>query len=153
LRPWPTVTVAALLARRPAVAVVAYVCSVLVVRRSGAPADGVPKAMLGAVHQTWLGIGRYAVRFAAPVLAVAILAPGGSTSRRWGRRAAVTSLVLGPALTSWLAEGREHDPVRYVVGKLADDIAYGAGVWSGCLAARTTRPVRPTVRWRPARRA
>jgi mycofactocin system glycosyltransferase len=156
LHPWPTVAVAALLARRPVVAAVAYGCSVLTVgralRHSGAPAEGVPKAMLGAVHQTWLGIGRYAVRFAAPALAVAVVAPGGTAGRRWGRRAAAASLVLGPALTAWLAEGRDHGPVRFVVGRLADDIAYGAGVWSGCRAARTTKPLRPAVRWRPLER-
>jgi mycofactocin system glycosyltransferase len=144
LYPLPTVAVAALLARRPAIAAVAYGCAVLTaVRRSGASADGVPKAMLGAVYQTWLGIGRYAVRFAAPALAVALAAPGSTA-----RRVAVASLVFGPPLAAWLADGRAHDPVRFVAGRLADEIAYGAGVWSGCVTARTTKPVRPSIRWR-----
>jgi mycofactocin system glycosyltransferase len=148
LHPWPTILLTALLAREPVVAAVVYACSVLAARRSGASTEGASKAMLDAVQQTWLGVGRYAVRFAAPVLVAVIVAPGGSATRRWYRRAAAASLVLGPAVTAWLAEGREHDPLRYVVGRLADEIAYGTGVWSGCRAARTTRPLRPTVRWR-----
>jgi mycofactocin system glycosyltransferase len=144
LHPWPTVVVAALLARRPVVAALAYGWSVLAAhRRSGTPTPDVAKAMLGGVHQTWLGIGRYSVRFAAPALVVALLAPGANS-----RRAAVASLLLGPALTAWLAEGRAPDPVRFVVGRLADDVAYGAGVLSGCVTARTTKPIRPSVRWR-----
>jgi len=41
--------------------------------------------------------------------------------------------------------------VRYVLGHLADDVAYGAGVWAGALRARTTAPVRPVIAWHPLR--
>jgi hypothetical protein len=34
---------------------------------------------------------------------------------------------------------------------LADDITCGAGVWAGCLAYRTTIPLRPVVAWRQQR--
>ena len=41
--------------------------------------------------------------------------------------------------------------MRFVLGHLADDVAYGAGVWAGSLRARTTVPVRPAIAWHPLR--
>jgi len=38
-----------------------------------------------------------------------------------------------------------------VLGQLADDAAYGAGVWAGALRARTIAPVCPVLAWRPLR--
>jgi mycofactocin glycosyltransferase len=156
LHPWPALTVASLLAGRPEVAGLGFTGSVLAmrraVRRAGLPARGVVPAMLDGTRQTWLGIGRYACQFGAPVLAAALVAPGGrSPARRWARRAAVASLVLGPPLTAWSARRRSLDPVRYVLGHLADDVAYGAGVWAGALRARSLAPVRPVIAWHPFR--
>jgi mycofactocin glycosyltransferase len=122
------------------------------VHRAGLPARGVVPAMLDGTRQTWLGIGRYASQFGAPVLAAALVAPGGAgPARRWARRAAVASLLLGPPLTAWSARRGSLDPVRYVLGHLADDIAYGAGVWAGALRARSLAPVRPVIAWHPFR--
>lgn len=133
--PWPTLAVLALLARRPGLAVAAYAASVLAMvralRRSGVPADGVPRAMLAAGYRTWRDIGRYAITYAAPVLAVSAMVPGG-----WRR----VGLLVLPALLR-----------RPIVLGAVDDIAYGAGVWVGCVAVRTTRPVLPAVRLRPLR--
>ncbi|MEV8546486.1 mycofactocin biosynthesis glycosyltransferase MftF [Streptomyces sp. NPDC051572] len=156
LQPWPTLTVAALLARRPASAAAGFTVSVLAMNRTlrqgGLPPTGVPGAMLTGVHQTWLGIGRYATQFAAPLLAVALAAPGGSTPvQRWGRRAAAASLLLGPPMAAWQARRPTLDPGRFSLGHIADDLAYGAGVWASCLRARTTKPIRPAVSWRPFR--
>ncbi|MFJ9783139.1 mycofactocin biosynthesis glycosyltransferase MftF [Amycolatopsis sp. NPDC101161] len=149
LHPWPALTVAALLARRPLLAAGGFggaVFSMLkTLRGNDIPTEGVVRAMGTAVHQTWLGAGRYGTQFAAPVLA-ALLVPRG-----WGRRAAVASLLLGPPLTAWAKRRPDLDPVRYTAGALADDIAYGAGVWAGCLTHRTAAPVRPEIAWRPVR--
>ena len=156
LHPWPALTVAGLLAGRPEVAGLSFTGSVLAMRRTvhraGLPARGVVPAMLDGTRQTWLGIGRYACQFGAPVLAAALVAPGGKgPARRWARRAAAASLLLGPPLTAWSTRRRSLDPVRYVLGHLADDMAYGAGVWTGALRARTMAPVRPVIAWRPFR--
>jgi hypothetical protein len=106
--------------------------------------------MLDGTRQTWLGIGRYASQYGIPVLAAALVAPGGSSrARRWARRAGAASLLLGPPLTAWSARRRSLDPVRYVLGQLADDVAYGAGVWAGALRARNLAPVRPAIAWHP----
>ncbi len=156
LHPWSAATVAALLARRPAAAAAGFGGSVLATYRSlhraGVPRQGTVRAMLGATRQTWLGIGRYGTQFAGPLLAAVIVAPGGrSASRRWGRRAAAASLLLGPPVSSWAAGPRTLDPARFTIGRIADDIAYGTGVWSGCVSERTTEPVRPVIGWRRLR--
>jgi mycofactocin system glycosyltransferase len=156
LHPWPTVTVAGLLADSPAVAGLGFAGSVLAMRatlrRAGLPAQGVLPAMVTATRQTWLGMGRYACQFGAPVLAAGLVAPGGARrGRRWARRAAAASLLLGPPLAAWSARRRSLDPVRYVLGQLADDAAYGAGVWAGALRSRSLSPVRPVIAWHPLR--
>jgi mycofactocin system glycosyltransferase len=60
------------------------------------------------------------------------------------RRAAVVAL-LAPAVGDWMAVKRDLDPVRYTAFHVADDLAYGSGVWLGCLRARTVAPLRPRV--------
>jgi mycofactocin glycosyltransferase len=168
LHPWPALAVAALLARRPAPAVAAAAASWLTMsrtlRRAGLPARGVAGAARTGIQQTWLGAGRYATQFGAPVVLAALVWRGqGSAARRLGRRAAVASLLLGPALDAWRAtvrgqdgagrDGPRFDPIRFVCGHIADDIAYGAGVWAGCARERTLAPLYPAVAWRPLRAA
>jgi hypothetical protein len=168
LQPWSAASVAVALARRPTVPVAAAAAAAgaigawlditTTVRRAGVPSDGAAAATLTAIRQTWLGIGRYATQFAAPVLAIALLAPGGRSAGRGsagrrsaGRRAAAASLLLGPVLTAYAERKPELDPLRYVLGHLADDVCYGAGVWAGCVRERTLVPVKPMITWRPVR--
>jgi mycofactocin glycosyltransferase len=156
LHPWPAATVAAALARRPWAAAAAFGGSVVATglarRRADIPRRGLFGAMLGGVRQTWLGTGRYGTQFAAPLLAGVIAVPmTGPASRRWGRRAAAASLLLGPPLTAWAQSRRTLDPARFALGRIADDIAYGLGVWAGCAAERTPAPLRPAIAWRQIR--
>ncbi|OLZ42964.1 mycofactocin biosynthesis glycosyltransferase MftF [Amycolatopsis keratiniphila] len=152
LHPWSILTVAALLARRPLLAATAFGGSVASMvdqlHANDVPQAGAVRVMATAAGQTWLGCGRYATQFAAPVLA-ALMVPGGR--RRWGRRAALASLLLGPPLAGWVKRRPALDPVRYTVAAVADDIAYGSGVWAGCLTHRTAAPLRPAVVRRPLR--
>ncbi|MBA9005362.1 mycofactocin biosynthesis glycosyltransferase MftF [Thermomonospora cellulosilytica] len=146
LHPWPALTVAALLARRPLAAAAAFGMANLTMyrrlRKAGIPTRGVPRAMAEATYRTWLGTGRYATQFAGPAL-LALLAAGGRN--RWPRRVATASLLLGPPLATWSERRPALDPVRFTLGVLADDMAYGAGVWAGCLRHRTAVPVRPMI--------
>jgi hypothetical protein len=71
-----------------------------------------------------------------------VLAPA---SPSWKGRIVVGSLLLSPPLADWLARRPDLDPLRYTLGALADDAAYGAGVLAGCLIHRTAAPLRPVI--------
>jgi mycofactocin glycosyltransferase len=157
LQPWPTITMAALLARRPVTAAAAFGASTALLaarlRDNDLPATGLLGPMANGVRQTWLGTGRWCGQFAAPVLLLALARPGGRTARtRWGRRLAAASLLAGPPLTEWAAQrdaaGRP-DPVRFTARALADQAAYGAGVYAGCLRERMISPLLPAVSVKP----
>ena len=147
----PAATVLALLARRPLLAAAAFTGYLVTLhpnlRRAGVPTDGLLAASLDAVRQTWVGLGRYLSQFATPLLFAVALGRGGR--RPWRRRAAALSLMLAPALTP--ARARGTGPLTRLLGRLADDVAYGAGVWRGCATHRTLRPIRPAFVVRPLR--
>lgn len=149
LHPWFATTVAALLAGRPAAAAAAFTAGVVTTARragrAGLPGSTVLRGCGAGVRQTWLGIGRYGVQFACPLLVG--LALTGSPRRRL----AVLSLLLGPAVTTWTGTGRRVGAIPFgpavleVLAVLADEIAYGAGVYAGCLHHKTIRPLRPKL--------
>jgi hypothetical protein len=157
LQPWPTITMAALLARRPVTAAAVFGVSTALLaarlRDNDLPATGLVAPMANGVRQTWLGTGRWCGQFAAPVLLLALARPGGRTARtRWGRRLAAASLLAGPPLTEWAAQrdaARCPGPVRFTARALADQAAYGAGVYAGCLRERMISPVLPAVSLKP----
>jgi mycofactocin system glycosyltransferase len=60
-------------------------------------------------------------------------------------RLPVAALILAPPLLDWAGREPPLDPVRYVAARLLDDAAYSLGVWQGCLARRTVRPLLPAV--------
>jgi hypothetical protein len=60
-------------------------------------------------------------------------------------RLPVAALILVPPLLDWAERKPPLDPVRYVAARLLDDAAYSIGVWQGCLARRTVRPLLPLV--------
>jgi hypothetical protein len=64
---------------------------------------------------------------------------------RWGRRAAVASLLAGPPLVAWATTRPAIDPIRFAAVALTDDMAYGAGVLASCVRHRTVAPLRPVV--------
>jgi mycofactocin system glycosyltransferase len=148
LDPWSVAAVAALLARRPVAATAAFALSVFVAERKlrghDLPVPGVPRLKAAAVAKTWLGVGRYATQYATPLL-VALMLAGGRAHRV--RRVAAASLLAGPPLVAWATTRPAIDPVRFAAVSLADDMAYGAGVWASCLRHRTIAPLRPIVRW------
>ena len=60
-------------------------------------------------------------------------------------RLPVAALILAPPLLDWAGRKPPLDPARYVAARLLDDAAYSLGVWQGCLARRTVRPLLPVV--------
>ncbi|MER7282628.1 mycofactocin biosynthesis glycosyltransferase MftF [Dactylosporangium sp. NPDC000244] len=151
--PLPAATVAALLARRPLAAGAAFTATVASAARTlhrahvpGDPVRDAVPAMLGATYRTWLNLGRYSVQFASPLLLAAVLAPAVPHERRpWTRRLAAASLLLGPGLAGWCRHRPRLDPARFTAASIADDIAYGSGVWFGSVRHRTLSAIRPVI--------
>jgi len=139
-QPWPAAVAALLLARRPVPAVAAgAVSSVRLARRladAGAPPGMAPVLTVQAVGATLRGLGRATTQLALPLALAA-----GLTGRR--RLAVVAALVAGPALEEWWRLRPGIDPVRWTLASVADDAAYGAGVWRGAVRARTAAPLLP----------
>jgi mycofactocin glycosyltransferase len=63
-------------------------------------------------------------------------------------RLPLLALVAAPPLLGWAERRPPMDPARYAAARLLDDVAYSIGVWRGCLAHRTARPLRPALWWR-----
>ena len=80
------------------------------------------------------------VRVWSPVLLL------GLASRRTRKAAALALLV--PVVRDWANDPGTLDPVRYAALHVADDAAYGVGVWAGCARARTVVPLVPRISWR-----
>jgi mycofactocin system glycosyltransferase len=143
LRPLPTAAVAAALARRPTLVAAAVLTSAVELARTFVP-RGVPPAQClrwsaGGVGWTLIGMGRAVTMLAGPAMLVLALV-------RPRSRAAVAALALAPPVVEWWQRRPPLDPVRWAVASVAEDVAYGAGVWAGCVAARSFAPLLPAVR-------
>lgn len=58
-------------------------------------------------------------------------------------RPAVAAAMVVPPLLEWRERRPALDPVRWTALRLADDFAYGLGVWQGALKARSLRSLLP----------
>jgi len=65
-----------------------------------------------------------------------------SLCSRQARRVTCAAIVL-PSLMSWFTKKPKVDPVSYCALKLADDVAYGTGVWKGVIATRDLGALSP----------
>jgi mycofactocin system glycosyltransferase len=142
LRPWPTAAAVAALAGSPAAALAAVATSAALLARSVGPL-GIPSGQAWAwsaqgAGWTVVGLGRAATMLAAPGLAVL------ATRGRRGARAAL-ALALAPPVVEWVRRRPDLDLPRWVAASVADDVAYGAGVWTSCLRARTAGPFLPST--------
>ncbi len=140
LRTWPTAIVLCALARRWRMATAVYGVAALSLasrlRGTGVP----PRLAFGWTAQsaawTAVGLGR-----AATMLYLPLVVTSGLRSKR---NAIVAGLcICAPPLVDWGRTRPDLDPVRYVLASVADQVAYGAGVWAGCLRTRSLRPLVP----------
>jgi mycofactocin system glycosyltransferase len=162
LQAWPAAVLAGLLARRPVIALAAYAAGTgqlaRLVRGWGIPARDLPGPMAASVLHTWLGAGRWSAQYALPPVAAGLAWPGrrrghgGNPGHRAGRRLALAALLAGAPAAAWLRGRPRLDPVRFTLAYLADEAAYGAGVYRGALAERLADPLLPRLAWRPRRR-
>jgi mycofactocin glycosyltransferase len=142
LRPLPAAAVALGLARRPLPALALSVLSGLALARragkAGISSDLVARWSGEALVSTAEGMGRAGTIAAAPVLVAVVAA-----SRRY--RWSALALLLAPPAGEWLRGRPALDPVRWSLASLADDVAYGLGVWRGCLRERQFSPLIPSM--------
>jgi mycofactocin glycosyltransferase len=131
--------------RRPVLAAATLATSVLLLARRLEGIADHPLALAGRIAgRGTITAVRPAVRGLArtwsPVLVLAL---------GWRRtRSAAALALLVPAIDDWVADRAGLDPWRYAALHVADDLAYGAGVWLGCLDARTAAPLVPRIVWR-----
>lgn len=60
-------------------------------------------------------------------------------------RRVVLAAVIVPAVIDWWRDRPGIDPVRYLALRVVDDVAYGTGVWQGCITARDLSALRPDI--------
>ena len=143
LPPWPTAAWLLLTSRRPMPALVcAAVPAVrlhLRLRSTGLPRSTCVRvaalAASRAVLGTGAGLGGAGLVVTAPLLLALLL--------RRSARATAAAVLLVPPLLEWRARRPALDPFRWTAVRLVDDLAYASGVWRGCLAGRTVKPLRP----------
>ena len=68
-------------------------------------------------------------------------------------RSIVVAAATVPPLLDWLAGRTSLDPVRYVALRVADDVAYGAGLWIGVIEHRQIGALTPKFTNWPGRGA
>ncbi|HEX4219132.1 MAG TPA: mycofactocin biosynthesis glycosyltransferase MftF [Acidimicrobiales bacterium] len=143
VRPLPVAAVALALSRRPLSAAALAILSGLALGRraakAGIPSDLVARWSGEALAATAESLGRAGTVIAGPVLVAAV-----ATSRRY--RWSALALLVAPTLGEWLRRRPPLDPLRWSAVSLADDFAYGLGVWRGCLRERTFSPLIPSIR-------
>lgn len=62
-------------------------------------------------------------------------------------RRVVLAVAVADGLLAWLPQRHRVGPVRFVVARRLDDLAYGTGLWTGALLSRSARALLPN---RPA---
>jgi mycofactocin system glycosyltransferase len=152
---WTAGAWTAALSRRPAgAAALTIAATALLARRlSRVTAERWPVPDRSAEAAAW----RLAVRLAGGGTIAAARPLGSALSRTWWPlaipaalavkklRGPLAALILLPPLLDWADRRPPLDPVRYVAARLLDDAAYSLGVWQGCLARRTARPLLPLI--------
>jgi mycofactocin glycosyltransferase len=143
LRPWPTAVTTALVAGHPVIAIALLAGSTGAtarpLRRYGVPVSTALWWSVQGVAWTVVGVGRALTVLVAPAVVI-----GALRSRR--RAAVAVLLVTVPPLVEWWRRRPALDPVRWTVAAVADDVAYGAGVWVGAVRARSLGPLLPALR-------
>jgi mycofactocin glycosyltransferase len=152
---WTAGAWAAALSGRPvtAAALTAAATALLARRLSRVTGEGWPLPASRAGSAAW----RLALRLAGGGTLAAGRPLGSALSRTWWPlavpaalavprlRVPVAALILAPPVLDWADRKPPLDPVRYVTARLLDDAAYSIGVWQGCLARRTLRPLLPVI--------
>jgi hypothetical protein len=139
---WTAGTWALLAARRPSAAagLLGISTAVLARRLEGVVDRPVPVAARlagsGSVRAV-VPVAGGLTRAYGPLLLAAL------ASRRLRPAAAVA--LAAPVVADYRRQRPDLDPLRYALAHLADDLAYGAGLWAGCWRERTWAPLIPQL--------
>ncbi len=144
--PWTAAAWAAVGARRPVVgAAITAVASGLLARQLQGIVEQPVRAAVrlagGGTLRSGLVVADSVVRAWWPLSLVAAIGV-----RRL--RPALGAAAVVPAVLEWRRLRPEVDPVRWTAARMLDDVAYGWGVWQGCLRERTADPLLPELSWR-----
>ncbi|NIH88045.1 mycofactocin biosynthesis glycosyltransferase MftF [Amycolatopsis granulosa] len=145
---WTALAWLALATGRPTAAVAIALGTAALLPRKLAPLGVPAREALGIALRGHLAAGRFlggALTGAWGPAAVPLLA----LSRR-GRR--VLALAYARHLLDWVRTRPDLDPPRWLLARAAADLAYGAGVWRGCLREGEPGPLVPDLSNWPARR-
>jgi mycofactocin system glycosyltransferase len=142
LRPWPSIAGVLLLTgrARPAAAIVAVQGAFAArrLRAQGVPAHAAFVMPAAAVARTVIGLGRMGTTLYSPVLLCALA---------WNRtRVPAIVLLAASPLDEWVQRRPRLDPLRWTAASVLDDVAYGLGVWHGCVQDRFMAPLIPSFR-------
>ncbi|MFD3926998.1 mycofactocin biosynthesis glycosyltransferase MftF [Streptomyces sp. NPDC058614] len=149
LTPWAAAVAAALLAqRRWSVLVAAAVLATVYRGYARDVTAGSARPQRLAVSLTGLGLAATAEQTAALLLRHwwPLSAAGCLVSRRVRRAVLLAAVVDG--LLEHRRTAPDLDPVRFVLARRLDDLAYGAGLWAGAVRGRSPRCLLPDVRRR-----
>ncbi|GGJ03271.1 glycosyl transferase family 2 [Saccharopolyspora subtropica] len=142
--PWWSLVAAGLLTDRRLVPLAGGLVAVIAARMTrrlpdaDAPVRAGVLLALGTLYATVRQLARAATRHYWPIsVAVALV------SRR-ARRGLVAAAVVD-GLLDRRSSGSTLRPVPYVLVRLLDDLAYGAGLWWGVIRARTIAPLVPRI--------
>ena len=140
--PWPALVAALIVGGRPrAAAVVAGWHSTALGRRLralGLPGSWGARWFGEATYHAALSCAQYLTMFALPLAPVLAL----RVRRRWPAPLALLAL---PALDGFWRRAPRLDPVRWTALWIADDAAYGLGVYWGALRSATAGPLVPAT--------
>ena len=115
--------------------------AVRLARRLAAPGERAPYALAGVLAVRGLAasgrsLARAATRHHWPVAALACL--GSVRARRW-----VLGAAVADGVAAWWPHRQAIGPVRHLLARRLDDLAYGWGLWSGAIRARDARALLP----------
>ena len=139
---WSAGVVGAALVGRPLVAAGVGAWTAGALARKLDPLDDARRVAARLTFAGHLGFARQLARAAVrPWLPFALAAA--LVSRRARRLLALGALVA--PITAWRDRRPPLDPVRWIACWLADDVAYTAGVWIGCIRRRSFGALRPEI--------
>jgi mycofactocin system glycosyltransferase len=147
---WPALTVTLALGGRAVPAAIAATYHWHRVRaqlRSAElPPSVVASCAVRGLYETATSLGRYGATMMAPLAIAAAVIPG---RRRPRRTAAVLAALALPFVGEWCRRRPDLDPTRFIALAIADEVAYGAGVWYGAMERRTAAPLVPALTLSP----